>query len=254
MEWAALFSEDKVVTFLFLFFRFAALFMLVPIFDHKNIPMTIKTSLALFFTFLFYPLLPPTHIEINIPTVLMGVLGELMLGLTIGVVLKITFEIITFAGGQISTAMGFSMASAMDPQSGVSNPLIASFMSLIVMMMMLSLDMHHWIILFIGDSLESIPLGGFILNKEIVDYIIKASAHMLVVGFMIAFPVYAMTFLNDLMFGMLMKTMPQFNLLVIGMPAKITLGLIVIIVTLTSTMLIMKREIVDAFNWLEILL
>jgi len=50
---------------------------------------------------------------------------------------------------------------------------------------------------------------------------------------------------------MLMKTMPQFNLLVIGFPIKIMISFAVLIAILASSMLILQGEVKDAFNWLE---
>ncbi len=71
---------------------------------------------------------------------------------------------------------------------------------------------------------------------------------MFMVGFMIAFPIIALAWLADVIFGMLMKTMPQFNLLVIGFPIKIMVSFGVIIATLTATMLILKTQMLEAFN------
>ncbi|HIP44030.1 MAG TPA: flagellar type III secretion system protein FliR, partial [Sulfurospirillum arcachonense] len=41
MGWTEIFNETNVVGFLLLFFRFAGLFIAVPIFNHQNIPMNI---------------------------------------------------------------------------------------------------------------------------------------------------------------------------------------------------------------------
>ena len=48
MDWASIFSESYIVGFILLFFRFGALFMATPIFEHKNIPINIKFSMAFF--------------------------------------------------------------------------------------------------------------------------------------------------------------------------------------------------------------
>ena len=66
MEFAEIFNEANMVGFLLLFFRFTALFIAVPIFDHKNIPMNIKAVMAFFFTVFFYASMPPPHISMNL--------------------------------------------------------------------------------------------------------------------------------------------------------------------------------------------
>jgi len=251
MAWTEIFSDTYIVGFILLFFRFAALFLATPIFSHQNIPLTMKAAMAFFFSIVFYPSMPPLTIEINIATIVIAILSEFMFGLAIGIVLLLAYNVITFAGGQISFMMGFSMASAIDPQSGVSMPIISQFLSLMGIMILLALNMHHWLLLFINDSLSAVPLGGFLMSKDLFTYIIHATSNMFVVGFMIAFPIIALSWLADVIFGMLMKTMPQFNLLVIGFPIKIMVAFVVLIAVLSASMLILKGQIQEAFNALE---
>jgi len=253
MGFTEILNETNVVAFLLLFFRFAGLFIAVPIFNHQNIPMNIKAAMAFFFTVVFYASMPSLQINIDIPTVIIAILSEFLLGLSVGVVLQLAYNAITFAGGQISFMMGFSMASAIDPQSGVSMPIISQFLSLIALMVLLVLNLHHWMLLFVDHSLHTVPLGGFIMSKDIFHYVMHATSNMFLVGFIIAFPIIALSWLADVIFGMLMKTMPQFNLLVIGFPIKIMVAFVVLIATFTATMLILKGEVQDAFNTLEIL-
>lgn len=251
MEWTEVFKEENIVAFILLFFRFTSLFLAVPIFSHKNIPMNIKASMAFFFTIVFYSSMPEITFEVNAANIILAILSEFIFGLAIGIVLLLSYNVITFAGGQISFMMGFSMASAIDPQTGVSMPIISQFLSLMGLMVLVALDLHHWMIMYIENSLHTIPLGGFIMKEELFDYVIYAASRMFLVGFMIAFPIIALSWLADVIFGMLMKTMPQFNLLVIGFPIKIMVSFGVLIVTFTSTMLILKGEMLAAFNALE---
>ncbi len=88
-------------------------------------------------------------------------------------------------------------------------------------------------------------------TKDLFDYTVKATSNMFMVGFMIAFPIIALSWLADVIFGMLMKTMPQFNLLVIGFPIKIMVSFAVIIATLSAIVYILKDQMLHSFNFLE---
>lgn len=254
MEWAELFSEGRTAAFILLFVRFSSLFMAVPIFSHANIPMSLKAAMAFFFTVVFFDSLPPLQIPTDTLTMTVAVLGEMLFGLVVGIILQLAYHVITFAGGQISFMMGFSLASAIDPQSGVSMPIVNQFLSLIALMILLSLDLHHWIILLASESIATVPLGGFMVTPELFRYIMHGMLNMFVVGFMIAFPITALSMLADVIFGMLMKTMPQFNLLVIGMPIKIGVAFVVLMATLSATMMIVSSQMQSAYNFLEKLL
>jgi flagellar biosynthesis protein FliR len=254
MEWAQLFSEGRTAAFILLFVRFSSLFMAVPIFSHANIPMSLKAAMAFFFTVVFYDSLPPLQIPLDSLTMTVAILGEMLFGLAVGIILQLAYHVITFAGGQISFMMGFSLASAIDPQSGVSMPIINQFLSLVALMILLAADLHHWIILLASASIATVPLGGFMVTPELFRYIMHGMLNMFVVGFMIAFPITALSMLADVIFGMLMKTMPQFNLLVIGMPIKIGVAFLVLMATLSATMMIVTSQMQSAYNFLEKLL
>lgn len=213
--------------------------------------MSIKSSMAFIFTIVFYSSMPPLSISIDMATIVLAILSEFIFGLAIGLVLLLAYNVITFAGGQISFMMGFSMASAIDPQSGISMPIISQFLSLLGLMILFALDLHHWLLLFIDGSLASVPLGGFIIEKEFYAYTMHAATNMFLVGFMIAFPITALAWLQDVIFGMLMKTMPQFNILVIGFPIKIMISFGVLIATLATIMYLLKGQMMEAFNALE---
>jgi len=251
-ELVSFLQNGGVVAFILLFFRFGALFLSAPIFSHTTIPMTIKATMAFFFSVIFFDALPPLQIEINITSIIIGILGEILFGLVIGLMLQLAYNVITFAGGIISFAMGFSMATAIDPQNGVSMPIVSQFLSLLALMILFSLNLHHWLIIYISHSLSVIPLGGFILTKHIMSYIINAAANMFLVGLMISFPIIALTLLSDVIFGMLMKSMPQFNILVIGFPIKIMVSFVVLIAIISAIMLVLKGEMQTAFNNLEL--
>lgn len=245
-------NNGDVVAFLLLFFRFAGLFLTAPIFSHTAIPMQLKATMAFFFSVIFFSFTPPLSIPITIPSIVLGILSELLFGLVIGLVLQLAYNVITFAGGIISYMMGFSMATAIDPQNGVSMPIVSQFLSLMGLMILLSLNLHHWLIIYIAHSLSAIELGGFILTNDLIEYTIKAAANMFVVGFMIAFPITALSLMSDIIFGMLMKSMPQLNILVIGFPIKIMIAFAVLIAIFGSIMIILKGEMVNAFNSLQL--
>ncbi len=252
MEVIEFLTPVNVVGFLLLFFRFAGLFIMVPFFSHTTIPATAKTSIAFVFSVLFFATMPPLVMEINMTNIILAILSEFLLGFTVGLMLQLVMNIMTFAGIQISFIMGFSMASVLDPQSGVSLPIISNILALMALMMFLFVDGHHVVLLFVNDSLHEVALGGFLLNDAIFEYMLKATVNMFVVGFMIAFPIIALSLLADIIFGMLMKTMPQFNLLVIGFPIKIMVAFVVIIATLATFMGIFITELREAFQSLPI--
>eukprot|EP01022_Parablepharisma_sp_SALTPOND_P033367 TRINITY_DN8857_c0_g4_i1.p3 TRINITY_DN8857_c0_g4~~TRINITY_DN8857_c0_g4_i1.p3 ORF type:complete len:135 (+),score=4.55 TRINITY_DN8857_c0_g4_i1:63-407(+) len=114
--------------------------------------------------------------------------------------------------------------------------------------------MDHLILLFLDKSLESVPLGGFMFDSDVVPFMMKAATSIFVLGFALAFPVTGLILLTDILFGMIMKTNPQFNLLVFGFPLKIMVSFIILILTVQGFMIVFEKHFLDLFDKLMMFL
>jgi len=244
-------GQDQVVVFLLLFARVSGLFAFFPFFSHMSIPMSIKTALAVFMVFFLYPLATVPNIELTASAVALAIVSELLMGFIAGLILNLVFAMLQMAGMQISFVMGFTMASTIDPQSHISSPLMSNIFSLFGLLVLLAFNVHHLMILFLVKSLGVLPFGEFYPGGNIWEYLVKATGSMFVYGFILSFPIVGLSLLADLVFGMLMKTMPQFNLLVVGFPIKIMVGFVVLVAVLSSIMMVFKREFLEALNYLS---
>lgn len=254
MDFISLFNDQYVLNFFLLFIRFSALFVFLPIFSHMSIPANVKAFMAFLLTIMFYSDISPVAVPSNYMSLAVMIVSELFLGLLAGLILQIVLAMVAYAGEQISFIMGFTMASVMDPQTKTQSPLMSTFLSLLALMMLLALNAHHWMILFMHKTLIHIRLGGFSPDSSVLNYLLKEMGNLFVVGLTISFPILALSLLVDIIFGMLMKTMPQFNLLVIGFPIKIGVALVVLMAVLGSMLLVFSQEFQNAFNALEGLL
>lgn len=254
MTWYEIISEEFVFSFFLLFTRITAIFAMMPFFSHQSISMQAKAAFAFYLTVILFPFVDTTQVEIELTSIMLALFSELVLAVIAGLALNIVFMMLKYAAEVMSFIMGFSMATAMDPASGTNSTVIGTFLSLVALLVLLQIDGHHLILLFIAESINEIPLGGFILTENMVIYFMDAMRNFFIMGFTIAFPLIALAYISDVIFGMLMKTMPQFNLLVVGFPIKITVSLIIVIVTLGSMMTIFQSELAKAFRFLEALL
>lgn len=246
--------EEQVILFMLLFTRLSGLFAFFPFFSHMRIPMSIKTAMVFFMTIFLFPLATLPDIEFSVVNLVLALVSEIMLGFIAGLFLVIVFAMLQLAGMNISFVMGFTMASLLDPQTGTSSPMISTMLTMLALVVLLAFNGHHLMILFIADSLEILPLGGFYPTENIWTYLMYAVTNMFIFGFILSFPIVGLSLLADIVFGMLMKTMPSFNLLVVGFPIKIMVGFVVMITVLGSIILVFKREILEAIDKLSILL
>ncbi len=244
-------KEENVLSFFLLFIRLSAVLAFFPFFSYITIPNSVKAALAFYLSVIYFPMIPATNVNFDINSIMIAVVAELTFGFISGLILKIVFFLLNFAGELISFVMGFSMASVMDPLTQTQTPIIGQMLGLLGLLIFLQFDGHHLILLFVYDSLINLPLGEFSFTDNIVRYLNKALANFFIIGFVLAFPILALSLLADIIFGMIMKTNPQFNLLVIGFPVKIFLGFLILTASLTSLFLVFKREVQSAFDALQ---
>ena len=130
---------------------------------------------------------------------------------------------------------------------------MGQLLTLLALMVVLALDYHHLFLYFVGESIKEIPLGGFLYSHNYISYIIKAFSNLFVIGLTMSFPIIALILLSDIIFGMIMKAHPQFNLLAIGFPVKIAVAFAVLIVIVPAIMIHFKKEFLSAIDALTIL-
>lgn len=248
MELLSYLGEGNVANFLLLLLRFSGVVAFFPFFDSRLIPLSVKSALVLFLTILFFPLLPPFRSDLGLVEFALVGLSEILFGFMAAFFLQIAFAALSYAGEVLGFSVGMSVASAYDPVSGTQNLVIAQALSLVGMLVFLALDYHHIVFVLIANSLESTPLGGFVFTQDMASFFVRAMANLFVVGFSIAFPVASIILLSEIIFGMITRTHPQFNLLVLGLPIKLIIAFVVLIIAAPAMIFHFKEEILSAFR------
>jgi flagellar biosynthetic protein FliR len=248
MDYTQLLNDKTVTTFILLFIRWSALLAFLPIFNFQTIPNTVKAAFVFWFTIVTFPLISIISFEPTLNNIVLAIINEITFGFFTGIALQIVFMILQFAGQLISFVMGLTMATIVDPNSGIQTPVISQFFNLLAIIIFLSVNGHHIILELIASSLHSMPFGEFFRMHNMAEYLLHEMNRFFILGFSLAFPILAISFLSDIIFGMIMKSMPQFNLLVIGFPIKITLSFMLIIAILGSMIFMFKKEIFDVIK------
>ena len=250
MELVNLLTPIHTTTFFLLFIRISSFIAFLPFFNYQTIPMSVKAALSLWLTFLFYPITPPVNFEINLANILLATLFEVSIAFVVGTVLEAVFDILKYAAEMISYVIGFSMATMFDPNSGIQSTVIGQFITWVAILFFLAIGGDHLEIMLLAKTLISIPFGSFFNVNGFYEFFTAYMYKYFLVGLAMAFPIIAISLFSDIIFGMIMKTMPQFNLLVVGLPIKIFASFIVLAIILGSIMVVFKSQINYVFQFL----
>jgi flagellar biosynthetic protein FliR len=230
-------SELKVALFMLVFMRNVGLLVGAPLFQSRNLPGMVRVSIALFLSLIFVPIIElrsglPMNLLANLWLVIFALFQEFVLGLLMGYVLYLTFAGLQLAGQLVEVPMGFGMLNVLDPYSGNQMPIIGQLYYIIALWIFILVNGDHNLLNILAQSYRLLPVGEPIVFTKGLPYIIKAFSGMFWLAVQTALPILGVLFLTDLSLGVLAKLVPQINVFFFGFPLKVTLGLMLIILSL----------------------
>ncbi|MBI4977310.1 MAG: flagellar biosynthetic protein FliR [Spirochaetes bacterium] len=215
--------------------RMLALLTVAPMYSTTVIPFQVRAGASFVITALLFPLVADMRLTVPnefIPYVL-TVANEVMIGLLIGFLLSIIFAAFQTAARFFEVQMGFGVTDTLDPLSQISIPIIGQFQNLIATLVFISVKGHHLVILALYESYKKLPVLGnasktvfTAKSGTVIDVILTFSASMFSIALKLAFPMIATLFLLSLSLGLLAKAAPQMNILMLGFPVQVGLGII----------------------------
>lgn len=228
---APIINEAEFAAFVLVLIRVSIVVVIAPIFNNSAIPAQVKIALCLMLTFVISPQVRYTADMMPTSWFGFGVLGlgEILLGFTLAFMVRLILDAASVAGFYISMQMGLSMANTMDPQSGVQSPTLSMLITLLMTLLFLHINGHYLIIKALINSFSVAPPG--MLNTwrpEVFTEIIKAMAAMYVLAVKICAPVVAVLFCVKVAFGITAKAVPQMNIMFVGIPVYILVGMLII--------------------------
>ena len=234
----SLLTPETLIVFLLLTIRIGAIVLSLPFLDSRNIPAQLKVLLILMLSVALYPLVQSQQVVIpqRLGHLALVVVSELLIGLTIGFVVQLLFAGIQLGGEIVSQQMGLNIATIFDPNTAHQVSLVAHFHYVLAMLMFLSSSAHHWFIIAMAESLQSIPLAGLSTSGAVLPVILILLGKACVIAIQLAAPVSIALLLATLVLGVMARLVPQLNVFMLSFPATLGLGLVMLALALPSIM------------------
>jgi flagellar biosynthetic protein FliR len=219
-----LFRNETAQALLLLSTRLTGLFMVAPVFSSKALSMKVRTAALLLFSFLLLPGAVSTAggtLEVGAGSLV----TEAVLGFALGLGAALFVAAAESTGDMLAVQMGLSGANVLDPFSGTQMPVLGQLLGLFVTAMILALGGHLILLETLDLSLEAFPLGASLDFQEGVPALVAMLGHQLLLGLRFAAPVVAAMMIGNATLGVMAKTVPQLNVLMMAFPLQIAIGL-----------------------------
>jgi flagellar biosynthesis protein FliR len=227
-------SLDNIVVFFLTTFRIGGMFVAAPILGHSAIPAPVKILLSLVLGYFLFPLVSTQQFPLDagfLPLFTLA-LREFLLGLIVGFLFQIIFMGVEFGGGLIGYQIGFAMVNIVDPTTSANVPIIGQFKLLMATLIFFLINGHHVMLQALFESFKLVPLGHVNLKAGSLIEVARIAGAAFTIGIKVSAPVIVTLFVTDVCLGIIGRTMPQMNILVVGFQVKIGVGLLILAISL----------------------
>lgn len=216
------------------FARVGAMLMLLPGVAEPGVPPRARLGVALLVSLALAPeLAGQVPVMPAAPTALAGlIIGEVVTGLAIGALLRMTLAAVSVAGQVIAMQTGLAMAMAFDPSQGRQSALFSAFLNVTALAFVFASGLHQMFLAGLLSSYDVAPLGGGFPAADFAEAGVMVFADVFRFGLEIAAPliVFGLVFYASL--GVLSRLMPQAQIFFIAMPSTVLFGLAILAATL----------------------
>jgi flagellar biosynthesis protein FliR len=227
-------SLQEVQSFFWIFLRVSILFSLLPLFGATNFPTLWKVGLSGVISLVIGSVVPgPETLPQTASEVVTGAVSEMVMGLCLGFGSRILIGSVQLAGQLMGFQMGFTVAGAIDPQDGSQSTSLSQFLYLFVVLLFLAIDGHHLFISAIVKSFELVPPCTFAPKAQLAELLIQTCGEMFLAALKLSAPILIAMILSNLCLGLVARTVPQLNILMVGFPLNISIGLVLFGLTLS---------------------
>lgn len=224
-----------VGSFLWPLVRISSFVLVLPIFTTHGVPARVRLALAASLALVIVPTLPAAPAMDPISAAgLVTLFQQFLIGFTLGFILRLVFAAVINAGQLTALGMGLGFASMVDPANGIQVPVIALFYNILATLLYFSLNGHVVAIEVLAESFHVLPVGvNGIPVSRLFDIVLWGS-WIFSGAILLALPAIASIVIVNLAFGVITRAAPQLNIFAVGFPIIITLGFVVMYLTLGS--------------------
>lgn len=231
-----------LAAFLWPLTRILALIASAPILGNPGVPTRVKIGLAFLITVAVAPTLGPMpQVEPGSHAGLLILAQQIVIGMAMGLTIRIVFVAVEMAGELIGLQMGLGFATFFNPMTKGFTPVIGQFLGLLATLAFLALNGHLQIIAVLSESFHALPISGDVLAANGFRTLANWGGKIFIAGVLLSLPPMAALLITNLALGVLTRAAPQLNIFAVGFPLTLAIGMLTLSLTLPYFAPVLER-------------
>lgn len=239
-------------TDLLVFSRIIGIFAFNPVLSRRNIPTIVKVGLSIFITYIVILTVQPMPVDTGsrAGVYLLMILREGFIGVVMGFITDLFFYSVQVAGEVMDMQSGLGMAKVFDPETRVQMSIMGSLITFVLYLYFFVTDAHMSYIQLFVMSYDIIPIGSGWFNPDLGYHIASYFSVMLALVIKLAMPIMAAELIVEFCLGLLMKSVPQIQIMVLNIQIKVAFGFLMLFM-----IAIPLSDFIDSYldKWLDAL-
>lgn len=249
------FTETQIMAWLsplfWPFLRVLGVFAAAPVFSSRSVSVRTKIGLSLLVALCLQPAMPEQPvISLTGPDALGAVLQQVVIGVSIGLAVRIVLSSVEMAGELVGLQMGLNFAGFFDPSTNTQTSAVGRFYGNATTLLFIVMNGHLMVIQAVAASFQTFPLGGSAFDAIRTLRLHELGGTVFYYGLWIALPMIALLLFVNVVMGIISRVAPQMNVFAIGFPLTLSVGLLGIAFTfpmLDRPMAALMRVLTDLF-------
>jgi flagellar biosynthetic protein FliR len=219
-----------VIKFGLLLVRPGMLVIVAPMLGGTFAPAPVKVAITVLLALVLAPTVPVPALASDVSLTLL-IAREVVIGLSLGLAVRSLIAAAELGGHLGGYQIGFSYAATVDPVSGVRNSVITSLYGLLAVLAFFAVNGHHQILRAMVASYEGLPIGGGHVDASILTGVRQILGLIFTVGVRLAAPLVLVLLIVELAVGLVSRSAPSLNFMIVGYPVRLVVGLLVLAAT-----------------------
>jgi flagellar biosynthetic protein FliR len=232
------FLPTLAAAFMLCFSRIGTMIMLLPGLGEMSVPMRVRLTIALVLTAVLLPLHRQNYTldlrELGPVVMMLG--QEVLVGVILGLVARLTISALQVAGAVVAQQMGLGFVTAVDPSQGQQGVLVGNFLSVLGITLIFATDLHYLVIAALNDSYAIFKPGEIPVMGDVANLLSTTVSGAFRVGVQLSAPFLVFGLLFNLGLGVLSRLMPQMQVFFVGMPLSILIGFLILFLVIGAIM------------------
>lgn len=223
---------DAAWTFFLLFMRFAAMMSILPGIGGGQRGVLVRGAAILVFALCSMPAAPRAALPADSFMMAASLGSEFVLGFILGAIPLLVVSGVEGGAHLASVTMGLGAGQLFDPVSNTNTSALERIMGDMTILIFLALGGHHVIIQAVSGMGGTIVPGSFALSESSVSMFMARAGDLFRVAVLVSAPCVAALLLTQFVMGLVSKTVPAVNVMIVSFPLTIGIGLILTLLSL----------------------